>query len=332
MLMRPLSSIYKMIVQARHKLYSSKIKTEKKLNKPVIVVGNVTAGGTGKTPFVDYILRVLKSKSITAGVISRGYGGTYSGITSVDLSVNSAVDKFGDEPCLLKEKHVDTPIYLSASRFEAGKKLLEENNSVKAIVCDDGFQHFALKRDLNIVLINCSEDIKNYAMLPHGKLREPLQGLARADFVVFTKVNWTDPEQATKCKKLINEYFPLTKSNHAFAEYCSEYPQLERNNVLLVSSIAKPQIFAKNVESSGLYNIKQHLIYKDHHNYGPKDIDNIVQELNYNKCDWVLTTEKDLVKLKQFDKVKSKLKTVNISVKLVSGKESFERELFKVLS
>jgi len=313
-------------------IYSSKIKQSKKLSVPVVVIGNITVGGTGKTPFVDFTLGILKSKGINVGVISRGYGGNYTGVTNVDLNISNAAIAFGDEPTLLKSKNPETPIYLSANRFKSGRLLLSENKNIQGIVCDDGFQHFSLERDFNIVLIDCTEDLNNYKMLPHGRLREPLKGLDRADFIIFTKSNWVSKTEIKKAKELIGNYYPLNEGNHAVAAYNSDFPEVDKNNILLVSSIARPSTFEESVRKSNLYNIKGHMIFKDHHCYSSKDIRNIIQELNYNKCDLILTTEKDLVKLNQFDKIKPKLKTVNINVALTSGKESFERELFKIFN
>ncbi len=334
-LLRPLSLLYGWVTGARSHLYQTQVLSSQGVSVPLFVVGNITAGGTGKTPFVHYLASLFKEKNKKVGIVSRGYKGNYKNVVCVDPSLPRCSEIFGDEPVLLKLKNQKTPVYLSRHRWQACQTLLKNESAVDAILCDDGFQHQALQRDFNIVLIDCTEPLDNYRLLPEGRLREPLKGLLRAHFIVFTKCNWVSEKKVQETVNLIRPYFSLNDQNHAFANYESSFPlelNKRENKVLLLSSIAKPEVFKTTVETNGQLTISQQLVFADHYKYTKKDIDYILHE--YEKCgaDFILTTEKDEVKLTDFPQIIDKIKTVVLTVKLSQGEESLKNEICKIIS
>ena len=154
--------------------------------RPVISVGNITLGGTGKTPIVSKLVSWLLEKGVHPAVVSRGYGGNYSGVACVDDP--RAFKRFGDEPCLLKGWHPHVPIYLCPRRIQACRELLQRE-TVDVIVADDAFQHESLYRDIDFVVIDALEPLSNYQVVPAGRSREPLRALERADYVIINKSN-----------------------------------------------------------------------------------------------------------------------------------------------
>ena len=196
---RPLSLVYSSVMRARNWSYDSWLKPSPQFSVPVISIGNLTVGGTGKTPFVDHLLQWCRSQNIVAGVISRGYGGNFSGVKRVDAKDNP--EKVGDEPWMLFQRHLQTPIYVCADRVQAARELLIQNPSVNLIIADDAFQHRRLYRDMDIVILDMMESQENYLVLPEGRARESFQGLLRANFVILNKINLAPAEYSLQVKE-----------------------------------------------------------------------------------------------------------------------------------
>jgi tetraacyldisaccharide 4'-kinase len=169
-----------MVVQARNALYDRALVPARKLKGPVVSVGNLTVGGSGKTPFVILLGELLKARGIEFDVLSRGYGRKFKGIALVDPS--GSPEQFGDEPLLIARR-LEVPIIVGADRYQAGK-FSEDKFEPRLHILDDGFQHRALAREFDIVLIN-PEDAHD-SLLPRGRLREPLSSLKRADVASAT--------------------------------------------------------------------------------------------------------------------------------------------------
>ncbi len=215
-MIRPtLALFYSQLMEARTQAYKKNIFSVEKALCPLISVGNITVGGTGKTPVVSHLISWLLSKKLKPGVVSRGYGRRYSGTIAVDLQATHlnnntnflgdaetalfghkarvslgerATALFGDEPTMLKQTHPYVPIYLSTKRIHACDQLVKKEN-VDLIIADDAFQHRSLHRDLDIVVINALEPLKNYRVLPWGRARESLSALQYADCIILNKVN-----------------------------------------------------------------------------------------------------------------------------------------------
>lgn len=295
-----LSCIYGSISRLRNKSYDKQIFKSFKVEKPVISIGNITVGGTGKTPVVDHFLNWAIKEQIPMGVVSRGYGGNYVGVKKVPLESDPLI--YGDEPSMLTFRNPSTPIYVSKDRVLACRQLIK-NESVKLIIADDAFQHRRLVRDLDILIIDLLEPKKNYCLLPFGRARESLTSLARADYIILNKANLVDPEQVLKMTEFLKPY-------------CSEHCQFvrgeykagslipitdervyENTGFLLVSGIGRPNSFASLAQKNN-FSVVHHKIFKDHHKYTATDVKLIHSLAETHNVKNILCTQKDAVKLK----------------------------------
>jgi tetraacyldisaccharide 4'-kinase len=305
----PFSSVYAKVMSVRNSLYDNKTLQVSKLAVPVISVGNITAGGTGKTPFVLSLLEWTRSQGLISGVVSRGYKSASTHPRRVDIQMPDAPHLYGDEPTLIAMKNAETPVYVGTNRVDVGTKLLNENQ-VHLIVADDAFQHRRLHRDLDVVLVDALGEFKKEKVLPAGRLREPCEGLRRADFVVLTRANLISPTQLESLKREIMTYGFADENiieDRLEIKGCFEikFPSIERREIeldkipqptILVSGIGQPKSFELLLKK---YNIqfKKHFNFPDHHNFVEHDVEAICDSKEAKSARCVLTTEKDIVKL-----------------------------------
>jgi len=200
-LLLPLSALYYIVTAARRFLYRAGKFSITKLPVPVVVVGNITAGGSGKTPLVIALVHLLKEHGIQAGVVSRGYRGTHDG-SPLLLDASTTAELAGDEPVLISE-HTGAPVCIGTYRVQAAELLLREK-PVDVVICDDGLQHYALARDLEVAVVNTDSMHGNGWLLPSGPLREPVSRLDKVDFVVHNRRPGDLPE--TKKSENQNDY------------------------------------------------------------------------------------------------------------------------------
>ncbi|MCB0357639.1 MAG: tetraacyldisaccharide 4'-kinase, partial [Bdellovibrionales bacterium] len=207
-----LTWLYSSVLKFRNYSYDNKIFKIHQVTKPVISIGNLTVGGTGKTPIVDHLLYWTRAKGIKAGVVSRGYGGSYDGVKKVPLTADPNI--YGDEPCMLAMRNIDTPIYVCADRVHAANTLIG-NEKVDVVIADDAFQHRRLYRDLDIVVVDLLEPKENYSSLPFGRAREPIQSMKRADVIILNKANLVTEQQV----KLIKDFLlPFCRQDCMFIQ------------------------------------------------------------------------------------------------------------------
>lgn len=277
----PLSLIYLDIMRLRRFLYRLGIYKSGRLPVPVIIVGNITVGGTGKTPLVIYLVELLQKQGLKVGVISRGYQGEEKPEPRL-VSVDSHPSLVGDEALLLA-KHCACPVVVGADRVAAGRYLLL-NNPVDVIISDDGLQHYALQRDIEIAVIDGTRRFGNGYCLPVGPLREPQERLQEVDFVVVNGENNLEPgEWAMRCRgidcinMLNGEIRPLAS--------------FRGQKLHAVAAVGNPQRYFKQLQQAGL-TITAHE-FPDHHAY-------TAQELDFNDQFPILMTEKDAVKCQTF--------------------------------
>ncbi len=187
-LLFPLTGLYGLAIEIRNLLYDKRCIKTSKFDIPVISVGNLTVGGTGKTPFVIYLAQYLKESSLSVGIVSRGYGRKTKGTVIVHdgKSILSSHDESGDEPWLIASALKSVPVIVDEDRTQ-GIQTLIDKFPVDVVLLDDAFQHRRAGRDLDILLINSRESSGNYHLLPGGKLREPLRQSRRASLIVHTK-------------------------------------------------------------------------------------------------------------------------------------------------
>jgi len=271
--MNPLSAIFGAGVSLRNALYDRHVFQVKKLARPVVSIGNISVGGSGKTPFVIALGELLKQRGIAFDVLSRGYGRSSTEIAVVDP--NGSPAQFGDEPLLIARK-LQAPVIVSADRYQAGL-LTEKKFSSKLHLLDDGFQHRRLHRDFDIVLLP-AEDQRG-SLLPAGRLREPITALNRADVVVLTD----SQAQAVEAKSIWR------------ARRVIEFPAAV-GKAIAFSGIARPRQFIEGLKSSRI-EVAGTITFRDHHRYEQRDINRLLALKKQTSAGSFITTEKDLINL-----------------------------------
>jgi tetraacyldisaccharide 4'-kinase len=277
----PLSSVYGFITGTRNRFYDRGLLKSHRLSRPVISVGNISVGGSGKTPFVIMLGELFKQRGIAFDVLSRGYGRETRGTRIVDPSGTSR--QFGDEPLLISRR-LGCSVMLGESRYQAGK--LAEAQALgtgpKLHILDDGFQHRSLARDFDIVLLT-EQDLKD-RLLPAGRLREPLTSLGRADVIVLTEE--IDPTQLPAVKNIWRIRRSLT------------LPSVPKNSIVFCG-IARPRKFIDQLRAIGIQPIAEKF-YRDHHQYTPNDVRDLIELRDRNQGDAFITTEKDAINLGEY--------------------------------
>jgi tetraacyldisaccharide 4'-kinase len=323
------SKVYGKIVKYRNRRYDREENLSKKISLPVISVGNLSVGGTGKTPFVEMLVRILISMGKQPAIIGRGYKRKSKGevIICDGKKLLATAWEGGDELYLLARKLL-VPTIAHESKVEAALSA-ERRFDIDCIVVDDGFQHRALRRNLDIVLID-KETIEKPFLLPKGMLREPLESLKRANVICLTGgAKITDElKQHTnfdtvfiKVKVLNGEPYILGNTQDTYS-----FDKIKQQNIIAIAGIAKPFRFYEMVQSLG-FHLVNHLNFSDHHYYDRNDIEKIRRFAQENKSKYIAVTEKDAVKLLEFtERFKHyglDLLVFPISMKIIDGRETF---------
>ena len=282
----PLSRLFQTASSLRRLLYRTGRLNSEKLPVPVVVVGNIHAGGTGKTPVVAALVSQLRARGIAAGIVSRGYGRSRS--SAYVLTPDSTAADAGDEPLLLY-RQTGAPTAVGSNRAEAGRALLAAHPGIKLIVTDDGLQHYALQRDMEIVVFPAADAGRtNLDLLPNGGLREPVSRLAEADAVVVSGV------AGTHCPAFGLHRNEFHARLHTGTIYRLHHPEehldtgrLKTLRVAAVAGIAKPERFFDTLRQMGI-ELAETRALPDHAALTAADLP---------RADIVIITEKDAVKL-----------------------------------
>ncbi len=293
--MNPLSAIYGSVVAARNGLYAGRWLRSRRLEGPVVSVGNVSAGGSGKTPFLLLLGELLKSRGIRFDVLSRGYGRESRGVRLVDPA--GLPGEFGDEPLLIARR-LQAPVVVGEDRYEAGK-FAESRFGAQMHLLDDGFQHRGLARDFDIVLV--TPDDSRDRLLPAGRLREPLRGLQRADAVVLAS-------GATP------ELFPL-KGKIVWRARRGIVANNTPQRPLAFCGIARPHSFLLQLRAAGVDPVAE-AFFRDHHAYTEKDIRDLLELRTRSEAGGFVTTEKDAVNLGGYLDALQPLSVVPVTMEL----------------
>ncbi len=272
----PFSFIFTDVAKFRRWLYKKGFKPVEKLPVPVIIVGNITLGGTGKTPLVIYLVKKLKAAGFKPGVISRGYGGQ-SEHWPVTVGADSDAALIGDEPLLIAQQ-AGCPVAVGPIRADSGRLLLE-NEDIDVIISDDGLQHYALHRDIEIIVIDGVRRFGNNFCLPSGPLREPQERTQEVDFVIC---NGGEPEENEILMQLEGSYAINMQTQERKA--LNEFSNI---NCHAMAGIGNPQRFFDSLEKQGVACITHS--FPDHYAYTEKDI-------QFKAAEVILMTEKDAVK------------------------------------
>lgn len=340
-----LSKVYETAVTWRNARYDEGHKVTK-APVPVISVGNITVGGTGKTPMVRYVCQALGSYN--PAVLSRGYkadNNKESIVVSRRGSVEVSSFVSGDEAWLLAKTLPNTSVVIGAKRVDSAKIAFEELGA-NVLVLDDGFQHRALARDLDIVLIDASNPFGYDHVLPRGLLREPLHNLSRADYIVLTKTNQVTAEELRLLRnrlQVIVPNLPVAETIHktlgiqtldswSDGEVPSDASLGAGKKLLALSGIGQPTSFWKNVNDQG-FTIAETMSYPDHHEYTEEDIVAIWRRTYAKGLDAIVTTEKDAVKLAQVRATKDlpvPVYVLSIGIEFTRGEDDFKKTLLEV--
>lgn len=276
-LLTPVSWLYQGVSNSKRCIYQRKLIKTKSFPIPIVVVGNITVGGTGKTPLIIELARILKENGYTPGIVSRGYGGKLGDVPHL-VSIASDPNLCGDEPVLLARRS-QCPVVICKKRVQAIEKLLELAPNCDVILSDDGMQHYAMRRDIEIAMVDGVRRFGNNLCLPAGPLREPVARLKSVDFIV--NQGGTYPHEFAM--QLVNQkIYNLYDTKAVFTQEAA---------VHAVAGIGNPQRFFQHLRNLG-FNIIEH-VFPDHHRFQPHDID-------FGKNSTVLMTEKDAVKCVKF--------------------------------
>ncbi|MGA9805928.1 MAG: tetraacyldisaccharide 4'-kinase [Terriglobales bacterium] len=274
--MNPLTGLYGAATALRNTLFDRGVLPSRRLERPVVSVGNLSAGGSGKTPFVIALGEMLKARGIPFDVLSRGYGRKTRGVLIIGTGGNAA--DFGDEPLLIARR-LGVPVIVGESRYEAGR-VAERKFQPQLHILDDGFQHRSLVRDFDIVLM--TERDFDDRLLPSGRLREPLSSLRRADAIVLPAGLAVDhPALRRKLIWRIERELVLPSLPSAPVVFCG---------------IARPEQFFAQVRAAGITPAAE-VIFRDHHAYDRDDIQALIGARRDLQAGGFLTTEKDAINL-----------------------------------
>lgn len=301
----PLSLLYGAVTRTRLSLYRRGTFQTTKLDRPVISIGNITTGGTGKTPLVEYVARALASQGKKVCILTRGYGRKDSHlqvIVSDGYGVLASPSEAGDEPYLLATKLTgQAAVISSADRIAAAHEAIKDFGT-EVFVLDDGFQHLRLARDLNIVCIDATNPWGGRRLLPYGRLRESLDGLTRADCVVLTRCDQVESVDALRA-----EVLELTGPRPIFESRMRPLRVMSLKNgpetialpgrVGAFCAIGNPSSFFESLTRLG-YELGLERAFVDHHDYSQSDVDALHQLARQTGANALITTAKDAVKLK----------------------------------
>jgi len=331
--MNPLEHIY--LAGHRYKTMRD-LGRQKRLSVPVISVGNITTGGTGKTPAVIAVAREARARGLGPCVLTRGYGGRLRG--PVFVSEENYAGDVGDEPLLIASRLHDVPVVKCPDRHEGGMFAIENlENRPDLFILDDGFQHRRLHRDMDVVLISANDPFGGNRLLPLGRLREPLDGLSRSGALVITKAGPDDESTINRIKADLRKYnkdAPMFVSRHGASGVLLGLAQHERpsqrnrplepvdwlkgRRVYAFCAIGEPESFVRSLRESGAV-IAGTRFLRDHHRFRPSDIKSVSGSAASSGAHWIMTTEKDIMRLRAIMEPPSNFAALSIDFKAEHG-------------
>lgn len=341
------SILFGWAARLRSQAYARRILNPRHLSCKVIAVGNLAAGGTGKTPMVIYVARLLQRSGKKVVLLSRGYGGTAEargGIVSDGDRILMDPDQAGDEPFMLASRLPGVPVLVGKNRYQSGRAAIGRFNP-DVIVLDDAYQHLRLHRDLNLLLLDARQPFGNGYLLPRGKLREPPAHANRADVVVFTRCRHAD-----EARSLIRSFGRCSNvfgASHSPSVYLAAgaTPDEQSGQVALtqveMSAIADASVFAfagiadnaafKSTLVALGFNILGFKPFPDHHRYSDQDLQEMVKNRKKSRAYWLATTEKDFYRFHHRLDPGEKLIVVGVDISFGPQKEAFDRAVWRYI-
>ena len=300
-LLIPLSWLYGIIIFFQNYFYNIGLFKAKVFDKPIISIGNITLGGTGKTPFVLHLANSLKKLGKNPGIVSRGYNRASKGLIIVHdgnellVDVNTA----GDEPYLIGTQLKNIPIIVSANKVDGVAELLK-NKLVDIVILDDAFQHRKIKRDVDIVMISAVEKLKYYHLLPWGKMRESLYNLKRANYIIYSN---TKEFEMPSIHNYLTKYVDNISSTSIMKPVLMKFDGMAYQKVnsldkgvFAFCGIGAPDSFFSSAEELNLTIIGKK-VFLDHEKYTSSTLEKLLFKIQNSNCTNVITTEKDIIKI-----------------------------------
>ncbi len=349
-----ISLLYGAGQKLREVAYRKRVLPSHQLPCKVICVGNITVGGTGKTPMTMHVAQEIKQLGYKAAIVSRGYQGSaesHGGIVSDGQSIYMGPTQAGDEPYMMARNLREIPVIIGKNRYAAGMLAVKKFRP-DVIVLDDGFQHLKLKRDIDLVLLDHALPFGNAHLLPRGILREPISSLARGTACILTRYQSGLPDPATSSINLIKEYTPPSRvftashdpyfyliktgeqsSGNAPGKRYSPHAvdRLTKDPICGFSGIARNAEFQNTVKRLG-FEAENFLEFADHHQYTARDLDEIQTKAENTGARRLITTEKDLVRLSPQNPFPLELIVVGIKVSFGDKQQEFTSFLKEKLS
>ena len=327
-----LSFFYLGVVNLRNWLYDHKIFKEVKLSCPVISVGNISVGGTGKTPCVIMLTQILKKNGFQPAVISRGYGGrsiSPANIVSDGNKIFLDGETAGDEPYLIAKALQGVPVITGTKRRTTGQVAIDKFGA-NVLICDDAMQHRQIFRDINLVLLDSKGFHGNYHVLPRGKLREPIKEIRRAGAILLTHAD-EEVKIDAKIEELIKtEKIPVFQSIHQPEDIISgdgsvrkPVSELKGKKVSAFCGIANPGSFEKTLLAAGAKTLSFD-IFPDHHRYSEKEIEKLKTGFIKSGADYLITTQKDAIRLQNHSGFLKTLFILRVKMEIKPSAQSFE--------
>lgn len=342
------SALYRAGVEKKYRSYRDRPERCVSLPAKVISLGNITVGGTGKTPAACMIAARLQRQGWRVALLNRGYRSQKErdvGVMSDGTSVLLSAAEGGDEACQMARSLPGIPVLVGRERARSGRLAIERFGA-QILVLDDGFQHWQLRRDLDIVLVDATNPFGNGRVLPRGILREPLQHLDRAGLFLLTKCDQVSREDIAAAYAAIrryNETAPIAESVHR-AKWCLPFSQWqkigareggadlpEKSRVVAVSALGNPASFARTVQSMG-YELVDEIRYDDHHSYTEKDL-TLMKEKAEAAGAVLVTTEKDAVKIDPLLAIRYDLPlyVLGIALEITKGLDDVDKVLQRTI-
>jgi tetraacyldisaccharide 4'-kinase len=346
-LLTPAGLLYGLAMRLRNALYDQGLFREWRAPVPVVSVGNITAGGTGKTPLVDWIVKFYENRGIRPAIVSRGYGRRTKGALLVSDGTKLLLGSLdcGDEVAMLASRNPSTIVVVAEQRQEGVELLMREfaGRMPEVIVLDDAFQHRKIARDLDIVVINATEPFGGGAVLPAGRLREPLAGLGRADLFILSKII-DEGKAAAIAEELrsLGKPVVLSRIHPGTLEPAGSNDNIRRGEdpaaalrVLAFAGIGSPEGFVGSLEGIGAAVVSMKF-FRDHQPYGRQSVREIVAEAGQLGLVPV-TTEKDWFRIREDRELAGLLETAGcrylpIEPELYEGRNLIEKRLLAILS
>jgi tetraacyldisaccharide 4'-kinase len=332
-LLSPFSVLYRLVTSLRNCLYDRGLLASFRVPARIISVGNITVGGTGKTPLVETLARFFAGQGQRVAVVSRGYGrkGKNTVVVSDGNTVLSDPDITGDEPLLLARHLKGIPVLVGTDRVAASREAVRLFGST-LIVLDDGFQHRRLKRDLDVVTLRRGDPFGNGLLLPAGPLRESLKGLRRADVIVLTGIEGS-PESADrrwicdlKPGKVVEANYRPGSWNRFSEDKSFPLETFGGKTVFAFSGIGNPESFEKSLQATGV-NTAGHRVFRDHHRYTAGEWRQIGESAEALGAVAVVTTEKDAVRSRLSWEASIPLYYLTVEISIAGGNELLRRLL-----